>query len=152
MLLLAHITLGTLGLLLGLLAMLSRKRPGFHPRIGEAYHWVMLGVCVSAGALAILDWERLWMFLPITTGSYAFALAGYGAAKLRFPGWLKVHVIGQGGSCIALLTALLVVNWDSAWAWAIPTLLGTPLIARAVRRFGKYSPDRGILSSTPRAI
>jgi hypothetical protein len=32
----------------------SRKAPGFHLRIGEIYHWVMLGVCLSAAALALL--------------------------------------------------------------------------------------------------
>jgi hypothetical protein len=92
--------------------------------------------------LAILDWERLWAFLPVAVGSYAFALVGYTAAKLRFRGWLRVHVIGQGGSYIAMVTALFVVNWQavfgepgrvSFWPWAIPTLVGTPLIAFVVR-------------------
>lgn len=122
--------------------MLSRKAPGFHPRIGEVYHGAMLGVCVTAAALAVLDWDRLWRFLPIATGSYAFALVGYAAAKRRFPGWLRIHVIGQGGSYIALVTALFVVNWEtvfgepgrtSFWAWAFPTLVGTPMIAWLVR-------------------
>jgi len=30
--------------------MTARKLPGLHTKAGEAYHWVMLGVCVSAGA------------------------------------------------------------------------------------------------------
>ena len=34
-------------------------------------------------------------------------------AKRRFQGWLRVHVIGQGGSYVAMLTALLVVNWSA---------------------------------------
>jgi hypothetical protein len=48
--LLAHIALGTAGLILGPVAMTARKLPGLHTKAGEAYHWVMLGVCVSAGA------------------------------------------------------------------------------------------------------
>jgi hypothetical protein len=74
--LLAHIALGTAGLVLGPVAMAARKRPGLHTRAGEVYHWMMLGVCVSAGVLAVLDWSRIWWFLPIATGSYAFALLG----------------------------------------------------------------------------
>ena len=75
--LMVHIALGTAGLVLGVVAMTARKLVGVHTRAGEAYHWVMLGVCMSAGALAILDWQRIWWFLPIAVGSYAFALLGY---------------------------------------------------------------------------
>lgn len=136
--LIAHIALGAAGLVLGPVAMTARKRPGLHTRAGEAYHWVTLGVCLTAGALAVLDWGRLWGFLLIAAGSYAFALLGYVAAKRRWRGWLKAHLAGQGGSYIALVTALLVVNWDtltgspgsvSPWAWALPTIIGSLLLA-----------------------
>ena len=138
--LLAHIILGFTAIVLGPVAMTSRKAPGFHPRIGELYHAAVLGVCLSAAALAVLHWSRSWAFLPVALGSYAFALVGYVAAKRRFQGWLRVRVIGQGGSYVAILTALLVVNWSalfdepSLWPWTIPTLGGTPLIAWAARR------------------
>ncbi len=137
MTLIAHIALGTAGLILGPVAMTARKLPGLHTKSGEAYHWVMLGICLSAGMLAVLDWDRLWWFLPIAVGSYAFALLGYVAAKRRWKGWLRAHLAGQGGSYIAILTAVLVVNWEtltgarevSPWAWALPTIVGTPIIA-----------------------
>ena len=57
--LLAHIALGTAGLILGPVAMTARKLPGLHTKAGEMYHWVILGVRVSAGTLAILDWPRI---------------------------------------------------------------------------------------------
>jgi len=132
-----HIVAGTVGLILGPIAMTATKRPGLHTRTGEAYYWIMLAVCVSAAALALLDWRRLWWFLPIAAGSYAFALLGYVAAKRRWRRWLVAHVSGQGGSYIAMVTALLVVNWQtltgtrgtsSPWAWTLPTLVGTPII------------------------
>lgn len=132
-----HIATGAVGLILGPIAMTATKLPGLHTRTGQAYHWVMLAVCVSASALALLDWTRLWWFLPIAVGSYAFALVGYVAAKRRWRGWLVAHVSGQGGSYIAMVTALLVVNWQaltgtrgisSPWVWTLPTLVGTPLI------------------------
>jgi hypothetical protein len=142
MILLAHIALGTAGLILGPVAMAARKVPGLHTRVGEAYHWVMLGVCVSAGALAMLDSPRLWWFLPIAVGSYAFAFLGYVSAKRRWNGWLPAHLTGQGGSYIAMSTAVLVVNWEtftgtrgvaSPWAWALPTVVGSPIIAWVTR-------------------
>jgi hypothetical protein len=73
--LIVHIALGTAGLRLGPVAMTARKVPGLHTKAGEAYHW-MLGVCLSAATLAILDWRRIWWFLPIAGGSYAFAFLG----------------------------------------------------------------------------
>jgi fatty-acyl-CoA synthase len=121
-----HIAAGALGLVLGPIAMLAAKRPGTHTRTGEVYHWVMLAICVSAALLSVLDWARIWWFLLIAVGSYAFALAGYIAAKRRWRGWLRTHIAGQGGSYIAMMTAILVVNWSlltgtrgvaSPWAW-----------------------------------
>jgi uncharacterized membrane protein len=140
--LIAHIALGMAGLILGLVAMIVRKVPGLHTKAGEAYHWVMLGLCVSAGSLAILDWHRISWFLPVAVGSYAFALLGYVAAKRRWKGWLRAHLAGQGGSYIAMSTALLVVNWEtltgtrgiaSPWAWSLPTVVGSPIIAWVTR-------------------
>lgn len=141
-----HIVLGAAGLVIGLVAMTAGKRPGLHTRAGEAYHWVLLGVCVSAAALAALDWQRIWWFLPIALGSYAFALLGYVAAKRRWDGWLRAHLTGQAGSYIAMVTALLVVNWESLtgtrgvvspWAWALPTVVGSPLIAWGQRKLAQ---------------
>src|SRR5438874_722780 len=102
-----HIATGTTGLILGPLAMRAIKRRGLHTQLGEAYHWVMLAVCLSAAALAALAWHRLWWFLPIAVFSYANAFVGYLAAKRRWRGWLRAHIGGMGGSYIALVTALL---------------------------------------------
>ena len=137
-LLIVHIALGFLSLLLGAIAMVAPKRRGIHTLAGESYHWVVLAVCVTAVVLAVWDWAALWWFVPIACGSYAFALLGYLAAKVRWRGWLQWHVSGQGGSYIAMVTAFLVVNWQtlsgssgiySPLAWAIPTLVGSPIIA-----------------------
>jgi hypothetical protein len=127
----AHIASGATGLVLGPVAMRAGKRRGAHTRAGEAYHWVMLTVCASAVVLALLHFGELWWFLPIAVGSYAFALVGYLAAKRRRPGWLQAHISGQGGSYIALVTALLVVNFGDLglWVWFVPTIVGSPLIA-----------------------
>jgi uncharacterized membrane protein len=130
-----HVAAGTLGLILGPLAMRASKRRGLHTRLGEVYHWVMLAVCVSAVGLAALAWGRLWWFLPIAVFSYANALLGYVAAKRRWRGWVRAHVGGMGGSYIALVTALLVVNLGDRLpvVWFVPTLVGSPIIAWVIR-------------------
>ena len=125
-----HIAAGTSGLALGPLAMRAAKRRGPHTLLGEAYHAAMATVCLSAAALALLEWHRIWWFLPIAAFSYANALVGYAAAKRRGHGWLIAHIGGMGGSYIALTTALLVVNLgrEVPLAWVLPTLVGTPII------------------------
>ena len=137
-----HIVLGMSGITLGPIAMTARKRPGRHTQAGEAYHWVMLGICLTAIAMALLDWKRIGWFLYVAAFSYSFALLGYLAAKLRWKNWLYFHLTGQGGSYIAMSTAVLVVNWKlltgipgvaTFWPWVIPTLVGSPMIAWITR-------------------
>ena len=48
---------------------------------------------------------------------------------------MRTYARGQGGSYIALVTALLVVSVDgnaAVAAWVLPTLVGHPLIERRV--------------------
>jgi hypothetical protein len=130
-----HIACGMGALVLGPVAMGARKVAGLHTTVGEIYHGLSLGILMSAGVLAFLDWQRLWWFLPIAAGSYAFALLGYVSAKWRGKHWLQFHLAGQGGSYIAMCTAVLVVNSGTAsrWVWALPTILGLPLILWIMR-------------------
>jgi uncharacterized membrane protein len=139
-----HIFSGVLGLTLGPVAMFSRKSKGVHSYAGEVYYWVMLSVCVSAAAMAVLHWEKSWYFLLISVFSYVFAYRGYTAAKRRKSGWLAVHISGMLGSYIALVTALLVVNAAKVsevshlpvWmVWILPTLVGSPIIAMIQLRY-----------------
>jgi hypothetical protein len=111
--------------------MFSAKQRGRHTRVGDAYHWVFAVLFVTAVGLAILNWAESWWLALVGAGSYAFALLGFMAAKRRWHEWVQWHVIGQGGSYIAAVTALLVVNAgrDSVAPWLIPTLVGSPLIA-----------------------
>jgi len=129
-----HIAAGSLGLVLGPVAMLSPKRRGRHTRVGTVYFWNMAVVCVSAVGLAILAWSQIWWFVPIAVFSFANALVGYLAVRRRRPGWLVRHIGGMGGSYVALTTALLVVNAGAGawWAWSLPTIVGTVLIRRTI--------------------
>ena len=125
-----HVACGSAGLVLGPVAMLSGKRRGTHTRSGKAYHWVFLMLFFSAVALAVLNWDEVWWLAFVGAVSYGLALLGYVAAKRRWKGWLRAHVTGQGGSYIAMVTALVVVNTGSGspLPWIMPAVIGSAAI------------------------
>ncbi len=66
--------------------------------------------------------------------------------RLRHPsGWLGWHIRLMCGSYLSFITAALVVNWADPLARVLPTVIGTPLIIRAVKRATRPS----IRPSTP---
>lgn len=143
-----HIAPGVLALALGPLAVYAAKRSGPGTRLDGAYHLAVLAVCASAALLAALDWSRLWWFLPIAAGSYGLALLGYAAGRRDR---LRLYVHGQGGSYIALVTALLVVSVGSPVAWVAPTLIGSPLIQLIARRLASR-PTHGEVGTCTRSL
>lgn len=70
----------------------------------------------------------------IAVATESAALIGWIVKRRHPPGWLPVHVGFMCGSYVSFVTAFLVVNWESPLAWILPTLIGSPLIALAVRR------------------
>ena len=133
-LLVVHVSAGLVGLVLGPVAMLAPKRPGRHTRVGVAYQAVVATLAVTAIGLAMLRLVDLWPFVFIAVATEAAALGGWWAKRRRFKGWLPVHVNLMCGSYVSFVTAFLVVNWNSWLAWVLPTIVATPLIARASRR------------------
>jgi hypothetical protein len=124
-----HITSGSLGLLVGPLAMLAPKRPGRHPRLGRAYQLLVALLCLSAGGLIVLE-PSLWPLGLIAALTWAAALGGWWMRRHQPRGWLQWHVSLMCGSYISLVTALFVVNLNGRLvAWLLPTLVGSPLIA-----------------------
>lgn len=140
-----HIAAGSAGLILGPIAMFAAKRRGRHTRTGEIYFWVYVVLVLSAFALAATNWDEAWFLVPIGAFSFSFALLGYLMAKRRPHRWLELHVSGQGGSYIAMTTALLVVNvgGDLLIVWFIPTILGSPLIAYVNRQIALGRRPKG---------
>lgn len=126
-----HIALGAGGIILGPVVMQASKRPGTHTQFGAIYHWLFLGVFITTVILCLMNWQKFWWLLFVGAGSYAFALLGYLSAKLRWKNWLRYHISGQCGSYIAMATAVLVVNLGLGvwWAWVLPTIIGSPMIA-----------------------
>jgi len=129
-----HIATATIGLTLGPIIMRAPKRRGRHTQLGTIYHWNMLVLAISAIALAVLDLDRLWGFIPLAVFSYGNAFVGYIAVRRRPQGWLPFHIGGMGGSYIALVTAFLVVNAPGLGpiAWFGPSVVGSMLIGTVV--------------------
>jgi hypothetical protein len=130
-----HVIAGTAGLALGLVAIWIERHPPFRSGEGTAYHWAVLGVALTALALVASDIAAFWWLIPVAAVSYALALVGYLAPRMRPRWWVRGYAHGQGGAYIALVTALLVVSLDGTAAiagWILPSLLGIPLIERRV--------------------
>ena len=141
-----HAFLGTAALGLGLTALRARKRRGRHTRVGEIYVWTMLpllaaGVVIGARDPAISPFEIAVFPTAIPL------LVGYLASKERRSWlgrpWLAWHIGGMGGSFIGVVTAGLfqfVLRAAPAspivitLTFALPTIVGSVLIARAVER------------------
>jgi hypothetical protein len=112
------------------------------PHLGGAsiaYAWSVLGVSLTAIGLVVLDWPELWWIAILALLAAALAFLGYLAPRRRGRHWRPAYAHGQGGSYIALVTALLVVALTvdgpvrgaaAVAVWVLPTLVGTSLIRR----------------------
>ena len=103
-----HVVAGVSGLALGAVGMSTPKDWRLHPWAGECYFVATTVACASAVVIAISEWSRLWYFLILAVGTYAFAVVGYMAGKRRKREWLLVHVVGLTSSYCGLAMAFLV--------------------------------------------
>jgi hypothetical protein len=142
--LLIHILSGLTAVISGALAATAKKRPGRHPRAGRIYLWALGGVFATATIMAIIRWREDAHLLAIGIIAFSLGLYGYQARRRHRPGWPPHHAIGMGGSYIALLTGFYVDNGPflPIWKqlphltyWLLPSIVGVPLIWRALHRF-----------------
>jgi hypothetical protein len=133
-----------IGVIVGTVAALSPKRRGRHPRFGTAYYASASVVFLTATEMGVLRWDADRHLVMLGTLSFAAASVGYAARKNRWTGWLGYHIVGMGVSYVVLLTAFYVDNgprlpvWDhlpTITYWTLPSLIGIPLVIRAVRRY-----------------
>ena len=123
-----HVTAGFAGLVLGAVAMWSRKDRRVHPQLGECYFVAISVSCASGAIIAITDWSRLWYFLLLSAGTYAYAVAGYVAGKRRRGPWLVIHVVGLASSYCGLLMAFFSTNMFTSRI--VPGLARVPFFLR----------------------
>ena len=139
-----HVATGCIAWILGAIALWSNL-PGRRSR-GKlaAFHWSVLAVAVTAAVLVAYAPARLWWLWLLAILSYGLALLGYLAPRDRSLGWLRLGIHGQGGACIALVTATFVVSVDGPAriaAWTLPTLIGVPLLEAWYRRAAALAPE-----------
>ena len=138
-----HVLLGLICTITGLIAMLSAKRLGRHPRFGSIYYWCLTGVFLTASALAAVRWSEDYELFILGALAFTAAHLGRRARRKRWRNWLKLHIAGMGMSYILLLTAFYVDNGKNLplWKelppitfWLIPAAIGVPFIVRALWR------------------
>ena len=146
-----HILAGIVSVAVGIVAMLSRKGGRVHVAFGRIYFGGIIALFVTMIVLAVIRWPHD-NHLAIL-GLIAFVAALIGFVNRRRHGADRWHILAMGGSYVVMLTAFYVDNgpflplWSllPPWAlWIIPSLVGAPLIARAIiRRSRKSTPDAG---------
>ena len=138
-----HIAAGLTCVVTGALATTAAKRPGRHTIAGSVYFWSLAVVFASATVMAVPRLAQDWHLLLIAVVAFTAGSLGFLARRHRWRGWLRVHLLGMSGSYIALLTGFYVDNgpnlplWNrlpTIAFWLLPSLVGIPLIARAMAR------------------
>jgi len=144
-----HIAAGLTAVTAGALAATAIKRPGRHPKAGRAYLIALGFIFATATVMSAIRWREDAHLFAIACGAFGLGLYGWRARRRQRPGWPTRHAIGMGGSYIALLTGFYVDNgpflpiWDRlphVTYWLLPSLVGVPLIWRALRRY--HTRDR----------
>lgn len=137
-----HILLGLACTVTGVIAMLSPKRAGRHPRYGTIYLWCLAGVFLTATSLAAVRWTEDYHLFVLGALSFGAAFLGRTARRRRWRAWARLHIVCMGLSYVLLLTAFYVDNgknlplWKelpSIAYWLVPSAVGLPLIIRAAR-------------------
>jgi hypothetical protein len=138
-----HIAAGLACVITGALAATAPKRPGRHTLSGRIFLWSLAVVFTSSTTMALLRFAQDWHLLLIGTVAFGAGTLGYLARRRQRPRWPRVHIPAMGGAYIALFTGFYVDNgphlplWDrlpSLAYWILPSLVGIPLILRALAR------------------
>jgi hypothetical protein len=137
-----HVIAGLTAVVSGAIAALTRKGSRRHIRAGRCYYSAISVVFATATALAIMRWRQDYYLFIIGSAAFAAATIGYLHRRRRRPGDTG-HIAGMGTAYVAMLTAFYVDNgphlplWDhlpTLAFWLLPSVIGAPIIARAVAR------------------
>ncbi len=142
-----HVTAGLVSVISGIAAMLSRKGGRVHVVAGRVYVGGIAGLFATMVVLAATRWPHDNHLAVL--GLIALGTTLLGLLNRRRHGADRWHIIAMGISYVAMLTAFYVDNgptlplWSllPPWSfWFIPSLVGAPLIARAVIRRSRPGP------------
>jgi hypothetical protein len=153
-----HIVGGVWSVVTGAAAATARKRPGRHPRAGLLYLWGIGLMFATAAVMSTIRWRQDAHLFAIAIVAAGLAAIGWFFRPTRRPARFTWHAIGMGGSYIALLAGFYVDNGPQLplwrllphWTyWALPIVIGGPLVLLALRRFrsGVSARPRGTVRS-----
>ena len=161
-LLVFHVFAGMTCVAAGAIAALSPKRAGRHPALGLVYFWALAVVFVTSTVMSLLRWSEDAYLFVLGTLAFGCAVFGLTARRQRWRAWTTAHILGMSSSYIVLLTSFYVDNgprlplWKelpSAAFWIGPTLIGAPIVARALARHTHVRRDlRELLQSRRRPV
>jgi hypothetical protein len=138
-----HIPLGVACVVVGVLAMLSKKQRGRHSKFGQVYYWSLMALFGSATFLSIIRWAEDYHLFILGALSVAWAWFGRTALRRRWRSWPRLHISGMGLSYIWLLVAFYIDNgkqlpmWRDLPAftyWLLPLAVGMPIVVWALFR------------------
>ena len=137
-----HVLAGLTAVATGAAAALARKGSPRHIRAGRWYYRAVSVVFATAVALAAMRWRQDYYLVIIGAVAFTAATVGVWHRRRHRPGDTG-HIAGMGTAYVAMLTAFYVDNgphlplWDRLPAftfWLLPSAIGAPVIARAIRR------------------
>ena len=126
----------------GAVAALSVKGGARHVRSGRVFVAGLTVVFATMAVMVVIRWPENGHLLVIGCVAFTAGLVGY-LDRRRRPRRDLVHIAAMGVCYVALLTGFYVDNgrhlplWDRfpSWSyWLLPSLVGLPVIGRAVRR------------------
>jgi hypothetical protein len=151
-----HVISGLSAVATGAIAALTRKGSPRHVRAGRWYYRAITVVFATATILAAMRWRQDYYLFIIGAVAFAAATIGYQHRRGHRPGDTG-HITGMGVSYVAMLTAFYVDNgprlplWDrlpTLAFWLLPSVIGAPIIARAVTRARPSAPTRARARAT----
>jgi hypothetical protein len=137
-----HVLAGLSAVLTGAAAALTTKGSQCHVRAGRWYYGALGIVVATALVLTAMRPREDYHLALIGLVAFAAATIGYLHRRQHRPGDAP-HITGMGVSYLAMLTAFYVDNgphlplWDrlpSLTFWFLPSLVGIPIIVRALRQ------------------
>lgn len=137
-----HVLAGLTAVVAGAVAALTRKGSRRHVRAGRGFYRAITVVFATAFILAAMRWRQDYHLLAIGAVAFAAAVAGVQHRRRHRPGDTG-HIAAMGIAYVAMLTAFYVDNgpqlplWDRlppVSFWFLPTVIGAPVIGRAIIR------------------